>query len=51
MVIEHAIFRRAELLLGDEAMSRIAEKRVIIFGFMLAGLVVQDIVDHVMTSH
>ena len=27
-----AIFRRAELLLGDEAMSRIGEKRVIIFG-------------------
>ena len=27
-----AIFRRAELLLGDEAMDRIAEKRVIIFG-------------------
>ena len=32
MAIEHAIFRRLELLLGDEAMSRIAEKRVIIFG-------------------
>ena len=32
MAIENAIFRRAELLLGDEAMSRIAEKRVIIFG-------------------
>ena len=32
MAIEQAIFRRAELLLGDEAMSRIAEKRVIIFG-------------------
>ena len=27
-----AIFRRSELLLGDEAMSRIAEKRVSIFG-------------------
>ena len=27
-----AIFRRSELLLGDEAMSRIGEKRVIIFG-------------------
>ena len=27
-----ALFRRSELLLGDEAMSRIAEKRVIIFG-------------------
>ena len=27
-----AIFRRSELLLGNEAMSRIAEKRVIIFG-------------------
>ena len=32
MAIEDAIFRRAELLLGDEAMSRIAAKRVIIFG-------------------
>jgi len=32
MAIEQAIFRRAELLLGDEAMKRIAEKRVIIFG-------------------
>lgn len=32
MAIEQAIFRRAELLLGDDAMSRIAEKRVIIFG-------------------
>ena len=32
MAIEQAIFRRAELLLGDEAMSRIAEKRVVIFG-------------------
>ena len=32
MAIEQAIFRRTELLLGDEAMSRIAEKRVIIFG-------------------
>ena len=32
MAIEQAIFRRAELLLGDEAMGRIAEKRVIIFG-------------------
>ena len=32
MAIEQAIFRRAELLLGDEAMSRIGEKRVIIFG-------------------
>ena len=30
--MEQAIFRRAELLLGDEAMSRIGEKRVIIFG-------------------
>ena len=27
-----AIFRRSELLLGDEAMGRIAEKRVVIFG-------------------
>ena len=32
MAIEQAIFRRAELLLGDEAMGRIGEKRVIIFG-------------------
>ena len=32
MAIEQAIFRRSELLLGDEAMRRIAEKRVIIFG-------------------
>ena len=32
MAIEQAIFRRAELLLGDEAMGCIAEKRVIIFG-------------------
>lgn len=32
MAAEQAIFRRAELLLGDEAMSRIAGKRVIIFG-------------------
>ena len=30
--IQDAIFRRAELLLGDEAMERIAQKRVIIFG-------------------
>ena len=32
MAIEQAIFRRAELLLGDEAMGRIGEKSVIIFG-------------------
>ena len=32
MATDQAIFRRAELLLGNEAMSRIAEKRVIIFG-------------------
>ena len=32
MAIEQAIFRRTELLLGDEAMERITEKRVIIFG-------------------
>ena len=32
MAIEQAIFRRAELLFGDEGMTRIAEKRVIIFG-------------------
>ena len=31
-MIEQAIFRRSELLLGDEAMARIAEKRVILFG-------------------
>ena len=32
MAIEDAIFRRSELLLGEEAMERIARKRVIIFG-------------------
>ena len=32
MAIEQAIFRRAELLLGNEAMGRIGEKRVIILG-------------------
>ena len=32
MTKEQAIFRRAELLLGDDAMRRIREKRVIIFG-------------------
>ena len=32
MAINQAIFRRSELLLGDEAMERIARKRVIIFG-------------------
>ena len=32
MATEQPIFRRAELLLGDEAMARIAEKRVIIIG-------------------
>ena len=32
MLLDQAIFRRSELLLGDEAMSRIGEKRVIIFG-------------------
>ena len=32
MAIEDAIFRRSELLLGEEAMERIAQKRVIIFG-------------------
>jgi tRNA A37 threonylcarbamoyladenosine dehydratase len=30
--MEQAIFQRSELLLGDEAMRRIGEKRVIIFG-------------------
>ena len=32
MAIDSAIFRRSELLLGKEAMERIAQKRVIIFG-------------------
>ena len=32
MAIEDQIFRRAELLLGEEAMERIAQRRVIIFG-------------------
>jgi tRNA A37 threonylcarbamoyladenosine dehydratase len=32
MAIDSAIFRRSELLLGSEAMARIARKRVIIFG-------------------
>ena len=32
MGIDSAIFRRSELLLGNEAMERIAQKRVIIFG-------------------
>ena len=32
MAIQDAIFRRSELLLGTEAMERIAQKRVIIFG-------------------
>ena len=32
MAMEQAIFGRAELLLGDEAMARIAQKRIIIFG-------------------
>ena len=32
MAIEEAIFRRAELLLGDKTMEHIARKRVIIFG-------------------
>lgn len=32
MTTEQAIFRRVELLLGDEAMNRMAQKRVIIFG-------------------
>ena len=32
MALDQAIFRRSQLLLGDEAMSNIAEKRVIIFG-------------------
>ena len=30
--IESAIFRRAELLLGDEALQRLSERKVIIFG-------------------
>ena len=32
MAIQEAIFRRSELLLGNEVMERIAQKRVIIFG-------------------
>jgi tRNA A37 threonylcarbamoyladenosine dehydratase len=32
MAIQDAIFRRSELLLGNKAMERIAQKRVIIFG-------------------
>ena len=32
MAIDQAIFRRSELLLGNEAMEQIAQKRVIIFG-------------------
>ena len=32
MAIQDAIFRRSELLLGNESMERIAQKRVIIFG-------------------
>ena len=32
MAIEQAIFRRTELLLGEETMKRIAKKRVIVFG-------------------
>lgn len=32
MAIQDAIFRRSELLLGNETMKRIAQKRVIIFG-------------------
>lgn len=32
MAIEQAIFRRTELLIGDEAMERLSSKRVIIFG-------------------
>ena len=32
MAFTQAIFRRAELLLGDEVMSSIGQKRVIIFG-------------------
>ena len=32
MAIDSAIFRRSELLLGVDAMERLAQKRVIIFG-------------------
>ncbi|MBO6077797.1 MAG: ThiF family adenylyltransferase, partial [Bacteroidaceae bacterium] len=32
MAIEDAIFRRSELLLGVDAIERIGQKRVIIFG-------------------
>ena len=37
MAIEQEIFRRSELLLGDESMNRIAEKRVVIFGVGCVG--------------
>lgn len=42
MAIEQDIFRRSELLLGDEAHCLIAQKLVIIFGVGGVGLVVQD---------
>ena len=37
MALYQAIFRRSELLLGEEAMCRIGEKRVIIFGVGVVG--------------
>lgn len=43
MAIENAIFNRLNLLVGEETMERISMKRVIIFGFMIAGLVMQDV--------
>ena len=32
MTMEQDLFRRSEMLLGNEAMSRVAQKRVILFG-------------------
>ena len=32
MAIEQALFKRSELLLGNETMERFAQKKVIIFG-------------------
>ncbi len=43
MSIGQAIFQRTELLLGEEAMRHIADQRVIIFGLMLASLVIRDV--------
>lgn len=41
MAIQDEIFKRSNLLLGDEAMQAVAA----IFGFTLAGLVLQDAVE------